>query len=349
MADPPEAAQLAQNQRKPIEEAAVIEGPSDVAPSASHTHWSTWLCAIWLAGALLAALWFFAGVLSIWRLARRCTRVETGLPSEISAELCSRLGIRRPVRLLVSVERTTPMTWGHLRPTVFLPGEALSWTAQRLRIVLTHELAHIRRWDYLTHLLGQLARGLFWFHPLVWLALYRLRREQELACDDMVLAGGASAVEYGEHLLAVTAGRAASAWPGTLALAIRRECRLEHRLQCLLDANRSHLPPRRRTVVGSIALAVAALLAVGTAGVALKPTPAFAQEQPVAGQAQGGQQSDLVKKLTEVRDKLAKHYVEPLDEKALTEQALKGLVQGLKDPYTDYLSADDLKQVDGQI
>jgi len=66
-------------------------------------------------------------------------------------------------------------------------------------------------------------------------------------------------------------------------------------------------------------------------------------------QAQAAQQSDLVKKLTEVRDQLAKHYVEPLDEKSLTEQPLKGLVQGLKDPYTEYLSADDLKQVDGQI
>jgi carboxyl-terminal processing protease len=349
MADPPEAAQLAQNQRRPVEEAAVIEGPSEVAASASHAHWATWLCAVWLVGTLLAALWFIAGVLSIWRLARRCKCVETGLPSEISAELCSRLGIRRPVRLLVSVERTMPMTWGHLRPMILLPEEALSWTAQRLRIVLTHELGHVRRWDYLTHLLGQLARGLFWFHPLVWLALYRLRREQELACDDMVLAGGASAVEYGEHLLAVTAGRAASAWPGTLALAIGRECRLEHRLQCLLDANRSHLPPRRRTIVGAIVLAVTMILALGTAGVALKPTRAFAQEQPVEGQSQVAQQSDLVKKLTEVRDKLAKHYVEPLDEKALTEQALKGLLQGLRDPYTDYLSADDLKQVDGQI
>ncbi|HEY2147082.1 MAG TPA: hypothetical protein VGH32_04045, partial [Pirellulales bacterium] len=137
----------------------------------------------------------------------------------------------------------------------------------------------------------------------------------------MVLAGGASALEYGEHLLAVTAGRAASACSGTLALAIGRECRLEHRLQCLLDANRSHLPPRRRTVVGAIALSVPILLALGTAGV--KPTRAFAQERAEEGQAPAAQQSDLVKKLTEVRDKLAKHYVEPFDEKALTERALK--------------------------
>jgi carboxyl-terminal processing protease len=349
MADPSEAARSAPIQAEPVDEAAVIEGPSEVAASAGDAHWATWLCEIWLTGAMLAALWFFAGVLSIWRLARCCTCVETGLPSEISAELCSRLGIQRPVRLLVSVERTIPMTWGQLRPTVLLPEEALSWTAQRLRIVLTHEHGHIRRWDYLTHLLGQLARALFWFQPLVWLALYRLRREQELACDDMVLAGGASAPEYGEHLLAVTAGRAASAWPGTLALAIGRECTLEHRLQCLLDANRSHLPPRRRTVVGAIALAVSIMLAVGTAGIAVQPSRAFAQEQPEEGPARAAQQSDLVKKLTEVRDKLAKHYVEPLDEKALTEQALKGLLQGLKDPYTDYLSEDDLKQVDGQI
>ena len=81
------------------------------------------------------------------------------------------------------------MTWGILRPTLLLPG-CRRVAGRRARLVLLHELAHIRRWDFLTQSLGRLACALYWFNPLAWLALAQARAEQERACDDCVLNSG---------------------------------------------------------------------------------------------------------------------------------------------------------------
>ena len=110
-----------------------------------------------------------------------------------------------------------------LGPVVLLPDESDRWRTERLRMVLIHELAHVQRWDCLVQLLAHLARALFWFHPLAWLAVSRLRVEQELACDDVVLASGASAPDYAEHLVVVTAGLAENLWIAPVALGMGRD------------------------------------------------------------------------------------------------------------------------------
>ena len=68
-------------------------------------------------------------------------------------------------------------------------------------VVLRHELAHVRRHDWIVQLLAEAARAVCWFNPLMWLACARLRREGEQACDDIVLAGGVEAPAYATHLL----------------------------------------------------------------------------------------------------------------------------------------------------
>src|SRR5206468_3458320 len=75
------------------------------------------------------------------------------------------------------------------------------WTDERARIVLSHEIAHIRRGDWLAQMLGEVLRAIHWFNPLVWIVCRRLRQESEHACDDAVLGSGVAAADYASHLL----------------------------------------------------------------------------------------------------------------------------------------------------
>jgi carboxyl-terminal processing protease len=263
------------------------------------------------------------------------------------------------------------MTWDLQRPVILLPECAHAWSAARLRLVLVHELGHVERWDCLVQVVAHLARGFYWFHPLAWLAVRQLRMEQEQACDDLVLGSGASAPDYAEHLLAVTAGDGGRSWIGPVALGMGRAEKIRSRLIRLLDARRNHRPVCRRTLLWAATVTAAVLLPFGTMALSLAPTAARAEqphakataspEQPSAPAAEPQNQADkteqattekenaLLKRLAEVRDKLAKYYVAPLDDKAMAEQALRGLLKGLKDPYTDYLSAEELNSVENQL
>ena len=83
------------------------------------------------------------------------------------AAICSRLGIRRPVTLLIHPDKTIPVVWGILRCRLMLPATARQWSDEQLQSVLLHELAHIKRRDTIVQLLAQVACALHWFNPLV--------------------------------------------------------------------------------------------------------------------------------------------------------------------------------------
>jgi carboxyl-terminal processing protease len=305
---------------------------------------SDWIVRIWLGGAVLSLAWLGAGWLCLGRLTKSCRRVEDGPLAAILQDVAQTLGIRPPV-LLLSPSRSIPMTWGVMRPKVLLPEDALSWNESKLRMVLVHELGHILRRDSLAQLLGNLARGLYWFHPLVWFAVRRLHLEQEQACDDLVLDSGVCPPDYAEQLLGVTAGLPASFWTAPAAVGMGRTEKLRRRIESLLDSARNHRPVGRRSRL--LALAVAAVLVVplASAGFTGEPVDDPEQVQPTIADKENA----LLKKISEATAKLQKHSVIPLDEKMLADHTLKGLLKGLKDPYADYLSAEELGRVDSQL
>ncbi len=128
-----------------------------------------------------------------------------------------------------------PLTWGIVRPVIVLPSSATLWSEDRRRIVLSHELAHIARLDWLLQVCGELTRAMYWFHPLAWLAAARLRQESERACDDAVLRSGVAPSHYASQLLdlARTLENSGRAW--STALAIARPSNLERRFAAMLN------------------------------------------------------------------------------------------------------------------
>ena len=226
-----------------------------------------------------------------------------------------RLGMKRPIRLLESHRRYMPMTWGIWRPTILLPKHAQRWSSDRLEIVMLHELAHIQRRDCLMLILAHIARGIYWFNPLSWLAERQLRTLNEQACDDLVLTGGFEAPDYAEHLLAVSADCQTPICATGLAMA--RASKLERRLVSILNPHRNRRPITRRR------LAMAAL-----AGMALLPPLSIVHldsvvgdEPPAKGATQDaqstGQPSDLATALAALRAKFADQYVAPVDDKEI--------------------------------
>jgi len=200
------------------------------------------------------------------RIARRATHAHQITDPKILrhySELSARLKLSRRVALLSGNRGDTPITWGWIQPVILLPPEHASWTSERLRRVLLHELIHVRRNDFLVQIVTEVVRALYWFHPLVWIAVHQLRVEQELACDDAVLLMGVRPTEYAEDLIAIARSIGNSRRTAMSTLQMAGPSQLQGRVRALLDKGRRRTggSPLRFAIGGIIAIASAAPLA----------------------------------------------------------------------------------------
>ena len=262
---------------------------SDQGPSRLWT-WSTWSLLIWGAGALFLLASRGIGLLQVWRIKGRAKRIREPSWRALVAQLAAELGLGRRVTLLASDRSISPMSWGVWRPVILLPAAREEWSDPCRRVVLLHELAHIKRLDYVSQMLAQLARALYWFNPLVWLACRQLRIEREQACDDQVLAAGTKPSDYSTHLLEIARSIQLPRWGWQGAVAMARHSQIEGRLLAILDSRRSHRALSRRAqglILLTVCLVVLPLATIGftsgsTAAIrsteAPAPTPAAAKE-----------------------------------------------------------------------
>lgn len=161
-----------------------------------------WMDAIWIFGVVLLSMRAAGGW---WFLEKLRSRTRIEIPEAVSASferVCQRLSILRPVMLRLSDEIITPMAMGAFRSVVILPLSAISkLTPEELEVVLAHELAHIRRADYLWNLVQTFLETVFFFHPCVWWVSRCIREQRELCCDDVALTACSDPVTYATALL----------------------------------------------------------------------------------------------------------------------------------------------------
>ncbi|MGH9583547.1 MAG: M56 family metallopeptidase, partial [Bryobacteraceae bacterium] len=205
------------------------------APIAHGSGWRIdWLLLAWSAGAAIGLGWLAAGRIAIWRLTRRAAVLRDARRLELARELSTAMGLRRVPEILVFDKAIIPVTFGILRPKILLPFDCAGWAAARWRVVLLHELAHIKRRDVAAQWFAGAACAFWWFQPLAWRARRTLRQESERACDAQVMSAGIRASEYAAELLAI-ARDARWGVPSCAAIGMASE-QLEARLQAILRA-----------------------------------------------------------------------------------------------------------------
>jgi TonB family protein len=160
-----------------------------------------WILVAWFAGVI-----FFVGRLNVGLMvARRMRSMGTGaVPAELQQAfdaLRRRLGVERAVRLMHSALVEAPTVIGWLRPVVLVPASCLTGlSTMQIEAVLAHELAHIRRHDYLVSVLQSVIETLLFYHPAVWWVSKQIRRERECCCDELAVAVSGDRLAYARAL-----------------------------------------------------------------------------------------------------------------------------------------------------
>jgi beta-lactamase regulating signal transducer with metallopeptidase domain/Flp pilus assembly protein TadD len=199
---------------------------------------ATWKGLIVVALSLVALLMLaqmLLGVIGVWFVAKNAEEVthdEALLELDNASDA---LALGRDVRLLRSSRISVPVLWGFFKPVLLLPADVVTWPVERLRVVLLHELAHLKRFDGISLILTRIAACIFWYHPLAWSLERAGRNDCERACDDLVLGCGTKPSDYADHLLAIARSMPTFDPFRSVTLAMSRKSQLEGRLLSILQ------------------------------------------------------------------------------------------------------------------
>jgi uncharacterized protein (TIGR03435 family) len=213
------------------------------------------LLAVWIAGTAFFLLRMIFGLHQVRALRR------FGLPWRDGQSIVNRLaldaGIHRRVEVLLHESLPAPVTCGFVRPAIVLPPDTQAWEAEDLNRAIVHELEHVRRFDWTSHCLARIARAVYWFHPLVWVAWRQFALEAERSCDDAVLARS-DATAYADQLVGLA--RRLSAAQKSPALAMANRSDLSARVGSVLEVGRAR--GRAGALLVTVACAVAVSIVV---------------------------------------------------------------------------------------
>lgn len=219
-----------------------------------------WIVAVWIAGVALLSMRLIGG----WRRARSMTR--SGVSSvavaieERAATLARRLGVTRPVKLLQSSMAHVPCAIGWLKPVILIPaGLITGLTPTQLESLLAHEIAHIRRYDYLFNLFQIAIETILFYHPAVWWTSRQMRQEREHCCDDLAVATCGDALTYARALAELEGFRAAA--PRLAVAATGGDLMQRVRRLVAPELRDSGFPSSAIVVIGIAALMLAGIFA----------------------------------------------------------------------------------------
>jgi TonB family protein len=227
--------------------------------TASTSNWlaslSSWAIPVWALGVILFSVRLAWGAKQVAVL-RRSGQPADGPVLAVATKLAARLGLSRPVRLMISSLAEGPSVVGWIRPVILLPAATLmGLTPEQLEAVLAHEFAHIRRYDYLVNVLQMVVETLLFYHPAVWWVSTRIRHERELCCDDLAVSLCGDPVCYARALTKLERLRGLSP---KMAMG-STDGPLLYRIQRLTGAATRRLGPARLPGIVAICVALACI------------------------------------------------------------------------------------------
>ena len=231
----------------------------------------------WLVGVLGLSMWHAGGWLHVRRLRTVGVEPVAATLAADFAELVGRIGVSRPVQLLQSALVRVPTVVGWLRPVVLVPICSLTELSEdQLRAILAHELAHIRRYDYLVNLLQTVAETLLFYHPAVWWLSGRIRQERENCCDDVAAEVGGDRIVYARTLAAM----AELAHPQPRLAVAASGGSLVARISRLIGAPAGGNTRTARWTAGALMLLTAAVIVASAVGVSIAEPSKPVEDSP---------------------------------------------------------------------
>jgi beta-lactamase regulating signal transducer with metallopeptidase domain len=223
------------------------------------------LALLWAAGLIVLFLRLAIGLAGAVKLTAQGTALGDPAWRLLLERFKALVSLRRDIRLKGHPEVLVPMTWGWRKPVVLMPAGADTWTEEQRSSALFHELSHIKRADFLVMLLVRTSLAAFWFNPLCWVVYRELRKEQEIACDELVLRAGIRPSTYAASLLAFRRSAGFRWNPSAALLGMLGKSSFHERLAAILKQKLTFKEVKMKTKIMLASAVVLAVALVGTA------------------------------------------------------------------------------------
>ncbi len=193
------------------------------------------IVSLWFIGVVILLLKYLGALAWMFRL-RSLSEPAEEKYQDLLVKLCRKMKLKRFVDLAISLKIKSPVLTGHIKPIIMFPAGLLSkMSLKELEAVLMHEIAHVKRNDYITNLIFGFVELLFFYHPAVWWISSSLKTEREHACDDLAIQAGVDKLIFAKTITGLSISHEKERVPG-LAFSGKQH-KLKHRINRLINSN----------------------------------------------------------------------------------------------------------------
>ena len=223
------------------------------------------IAALWSVGMAIFFMRLAAGLAGARRLTKGAAKLLDPIWRVLLERFLSFVSLRRKISLKGHPDVTVPLTWGWRKPVILMPAASAGWSDEERSSALFHELSHVKRADFLTTLLVRMSLAVFWFNPLCWIACRELRKEREIACDELALRAGIKPSVYAASLLALRRSAGFRWTPSAALLGLFGGPSFPQRLAAILKQKLTFKEVKMKTKIMLAAAVASAVVIIGTA------------------------------------------------------------------------------------